>query len=31
MLPDANQLSDVGMAYLKRLVPEKYKVGKPFV
>jgi 6-phosphofructokinase 1 len=28
---DANQLSDKGMAYLKRLVPEKYKVGKPFV
>lgn len=31
LLPDANQLSDAGMAYLKRLVPEKYKVGKPFV
>ncbi|RWQ69024.1 MAG: 6-phosphofructokinase, partial [Mesorhizobium sp.] len=31
MLPDVNQLSDAGMAYLKRLVPEKYKVGKPFV
>lgn len=28
---DANQLSEKGMAYLKRLVPEKYKVGKPFV
>ncbi len=24
-------LSDKGMAYMKRLVPEKYKVGKPFV
>ncbi|MFC3208808.1 diphosphate--fructose-6-phosphate 1-phosphotransferase [Aquamicrobium soli] len=31
MQPDANQLSEKGMAYLKRLVPEKYKVGKPFV
>ena len=31
MLPDANQLSEKGMAYLKRLVPKKYKVGKPFV
>ena len=31
MLPDVNQPSDAGMAYLKRLVPEKYKVGKPFV
>ena len=31
MKPDANQLSEAGMAYLKRLVPEKYKVGKPFV
>ena len=24
-------MSEAGMAYLKRLVPEKYKVGKPFV
>lgn len=31
MQADANQLSDKGMAYLKRLVPEKYKVGEPFV
>ncbi|TIO38859.1 MAG: diphosphate--fructose-6-phosphate 1-phosphotransferase, partial [Mesorhizobium sp.] len=31
MKPDVNQLSEAGMAYLKRLVPEKYKVGKPFV
>jgi 6-phosphofructokinase 1 len=31
MKPDVNQLSDAGMAYLRRLVPEKYKVGKPFV
>jgi len=31
MKPDAHQLSDTGMAYFKRLVPEKYKVGKPFV
>ncbi|TGV80462.1 6-phosphofructokinase, partial [Mesorhizobium sp. M00.F.Ca.ET.149.01.1.1] len=31
MQPDVNQLSEAGMTYLKRLVPEKYKVGKPFV
>jgi len=31
LLPDANALSDAGLAYFKRLVPEKYKVGKPFV
>jgi 6-phosphofructokinase 1 len=31
MKPGANRLSDAGMAYLKRLVPEKYRVGKPFV
>jgi len=31
MRADANQLSEKGMSYLKRLVPEKYKVGKPFV
>jgi 6-phosphofructokinase 1 len=31
MQADANQLSEKGMAYLKRLVPEKHKVGKPFV
>ena len=31
MQPDTNQPSEAGMAYLKRLVPEKYKVGKPFV
>ncbi len=29
--PDANALSATGLAYFKRLVPEKYKVGKPFV
>ncbi|MBN9244616.1 MAG: diphosphate--fructose-6-phosphate 1-phosphotransferase [Mesorhizobium sp.] len=29
--PDANALSETGLAYFKRLVPEKYKVGKPFV
>ena len=29
--PGANQLSEAGMAYLRRLVPAKYKVGKPFV
>jgi 6-phosphofructokinase 1 len=26
-----NQLSEAGLAYLKRLVPGKYTVGKPFV
>ncbi|MDH6233677.1 6-phosphofructokinase [Mesorhizobium soli] len=31
LLPDANNLSDAGMAYLKRLAPMKYEVGKPFV
>ena len=31
MLPDANQLSEAGMAYLRRLVPARYEVGKPFV
>ena len=29
--PDINQLSDKGIAYLNRLVPGKYQVGKPFV
>jgi 6-phosphofructokinase 1 len=28
---DANQLSEAGMAYLRRLVPTKYQVGTPFV
>lgn len=31
LMPDANRLSDAGIAYFKRLVPEKYKIGKPFV
>ena len=31
MLPDANALSETGLAYFRRLVPAKYKVGKPFV
>ena len=31
LLADDNQLSGAGMAYLKRLVPKKYEVGKPFV
>ena len=29
--PDENQLSDAGLAYLERLLPKKFKVGKPFV
>ena len=28
---DTNDLSDAGLAYLHRLVPAKYQVGKPFV
>ena len=28
---DSNQLSETATAYLKRLVPEKYEVGEPFV
>ena len=31
MLPEENQLSETGRAYLARLVPKKYKLGKPFV
>lgn len=31
MQADANHLSEKGMSYLKRLVPQKYQVGKPFV
>ena len=29
--PDENQLSESGLAYLKRLLPKKFEVGKPFV
>lgn len=29
--PDENQLSETGLAYLKRLLPKKFEVGKPFV
>jgi 6-phosphofructokinase 1 len=28
---DRNDLAEPGLAYLRRLVPAKYKVGKPFV
>jgi 6-phosphofructokinase len=31
LLPDQNQLSAAGLAYLQRLVPPKYQVGRPFV
>ncbi|MFE0013323.1 diphosphate--fructose-6-phosphate 1-phosphotransferase [Mesorhizobium sp. NPDC059054] len=31
MLKDASGLSETGLAYLHRLVPAKYQVGKPFV
>ena len=31
LLPDVNQLSKTGMAYLNRLIPVKYEVGRPFV
>lgn len=29
--PDENQLSAAGLAYLQRLLPKKFEVGKPFV
>ena len=29
--PQENRLSEAGMAYLRRLLPQKYTVGKPFV
>ena len=28
---DENQLSEAGLAYFERLLPRKFKVGKPFV
>jgi 6-phosphofructokinase len=31
LLPDVNQLSKAGMAYLNRLIPVKYEIGRPFV
>ncbi len=31
LLADANQLAAPALAYLKRLVPPKYQVGRPFV
>jgi 6-phosphofructokinase 1 len=31
LLPDANHLSQEGMAYLRRLIPAKYEIGRPFV
>ena len=31
LLPDRNHLSEKGMAYLTRLIPVKYEVGRPFV
>ena len=29
--PDESRLSDAGLAYLRRLLPKKFEVGKPFV
>ncbi|CAM5523769.1 6-phosphofructokinase 1 [Aquamicrobium terrae] len=29
--PDVNHLAEPGLAYLRRLVPAKYSIGKPFV
>ncbi len=29
--PDENQISEAGMAYLQRLLPRKFTVGRPFV
>ncbi|AMS40798.1 MULTISPECIES: diphosphate--fructose-6-phosphate 1-phosphotransferase [Aminobacter] len=31
MLPDVNHLSEKGMDYLRRLVPGRFKIGRPFV
>lgn len=31
MLPDTNQLSKEGMDYFRRLLPSRYKIGRPFV
>ena len=28
---DENDLAEPGLGYLRRLVPKKYRVGKPFV
>ena len=29
--PEENRLSEAGIAYLRRLLPQKFTVGKPFV
>lgn len=31
MRPDTNHLSEKGMEYLRRLVPSRFKIGRPFV
>lgn len=31
MLPDVNHLSEKGMDYLRRLVPGRFQIGRPFV
>ncbi|MGD9912728.1 MAG: diphosphate--fructose-6-phosphate 1-phosphotransferase [Rhizobiaceae bacterium] len=31
LLPDANDVSAEGLAYLRRLIPEKHEIGRPFV
>ena len=31
MLPGVSQVSEAGMAYLNRLIPGKYEIGRPFV
>jgi 6-phosphofructokinase 1 len=31
MKPGENDLSDEGLAYFRRLIPEKFETGKPFV
>jgi 6-phosphofructokinase len=31
LLPDMNHLSEKGVAYLRRLIPAKYEIGRPFV
>lgn len=31
LLPEENRLAEASMAYLRRLLPQKLTVGKPFV
>ena len=31
LAPEENQLSEAGITYLQRLLPQKFTVGEPFV